>query len=166
MIDPIDSMTRVVVKENAPADAAQKSVVRNAKSAEGIVDHVSINSDNAVDTLRVQVGALKKELPGLVSSALSAPASNSSARKEPLNSVVFRLSDPLKFIIKASSQDEAFQKMIDGFRQELGKFRQELIGLKNNTEVASAADSASKANALNEMVSGLTAHLDGVIQKL
>lgn len=166
MIDPIDSMTRVVVKENALADAAQKSVAGSAKSAEGVVDHVSINSDNAVDSLRVQVGALKNELPGLVSSALSSPASNSAARKEPLNSVVFRLSDPLKFIIKASSQDEAFQEMIDGFRVELDKFRKELIGLRDNSDVVSAADSASKKDALSEILSSLTAHLDGVIQKL
>lgn len=166
MIDPIESMSKVALPENVVKDVTRKSFIGGKKVAETVADQVSINSDNAVNSLRTQIGSLKSDLPGMVADALKSPAQSEAARNEPLNAVVFRLSDPLQYILKASPQDQAFQDMVNGFRQEITKFRQELIGLRDHSAVAPMTKDATKTDGLNQILSSLTDHLDGVIKSL
>ena len=153
MFDPIDNVSRVTLSNVTNPKHFTESVKEVASSA----DKVDVPSpDSALSSLRAQISTLESELPGMINQSLHAATRESSG--DPLSAIVFRLTDPLSFILKG---DSFTREQLNGFQQEVSKFRDEITGMGD-----SAVSSAKSADLVNKLVSRLTRHLDGVASQI
>lgn len=161
MFDAIDSVNKIATKNltsSAPIHFPESN-----KSYMTPADEVIISQDGALDTFRNQVGSLKNDLPGMLANAILAPVNASAVQNEPLNEVVFRLTDPLNFILRG----DAFTKeQLDGFQKEVSKFRNEILAMKNSEALAPLIQKMQNSDALNKILFSLTSHLDGVVGQI
>lgn len=150
MLDPIDSLSRVMLSNVTNPRHSSGS----EKAVSGTSDHVDVPSpDSALNSFRTQIGALENELPGMIRQSIQAPAKE-GASNEALNAVVFRLTDPLNFILKGN---HFTKEQLNDFQKEVSKFRDEVMGM-----IDQAVSTPSAKAKLNNMVSRLANHLDGV----
>ena len=161
MFDVIESLNKIAT--NNLTSPAPIHLVESNKPYKTPSDQVDISQDGALETFRNKVGSLKNDLPGMLANAILAPANASAVQNEPLNAVVFRLTDPLSYILRG----DAFTKeQLTGFQREVSKFRDEIMGMKNSEALAPLIQKTQNSDALNKVLFSLTGHLDGVLGQI
>lgn len=127
-------------------------------------DQVDVPSpDMVLNAFRSQADTLKNELPGMIASSVQSQTKSGSSQNEVLSAVMFRLIDPLKFILKG---DSLTKEQLDGFQKEISKFSDEVMGLSVQATSGSVDQKAQSADAVNKVLAKLTSHLKGVIGQI
>lgn len=161
MFDAIDSLNRSA--NNNLTGSTPSHFVTRAKSPGTSSDQVIISHDGALDAFHNQVGSLKNDLPGMIASAVLAQSNTSAVQNNPLNAVVFRLTDPLNFILRG---DSFTKEQLDGFQKEVSRFSDDILGMKNSEALAPIIKKTQNSDALNKILFTLTRHLDGVVGQI
>lgn len=160
MFDAIESLSRVATNNTLAASLA-KHVAESGKPA--VSDQVVISQDGALDTFHNQVGTLKNDLPGMIANAIQTQGKTGASQNDPLNAVIFRLTDPLNFILRG---DSFTKEQLDGFQKEVSKFRDEVLGIKNSDALAPVIQKMQNSDALNKILFSISSHLDGIMSQI
>lgn len=158
MFDAIESLSRIA-SNNTLAASVVKHVAESDKPA--VSDQVIISQDGALDTFHNQIGTLKSDLPGMIANAIQAQGKTGS--NDPLNAVIFRLTDPLNFILRG---DSFTKEQLNGFQKEVSKFRDEVLGMRNSDTLASDAQKKQNNDVLNKILFSIASHLDGIMSQI
>lgn len=153
MFDAIDNLRRVATPGGLTPPPHFTGSVKSAGSPSDQVDIPS--PDLALSSFHTQIGALKKELPGMI--AAQSSGVGGTTQNDPVSVVAFRLTDPLSYILKGNSLT---QDQLTGFQKEVSKFRDEVMGLTDP-----AANSA-QANTKNDIVAQIANNLGNVINQI
>ncbi len=158
MFDAIESLSRIA-SNNTLVASVTKHVAESDNPA--VSDQVIISQEGALGTFHNQVGTLKNDLPGMIASAIQSQGKSGS--NDPLNAVIFRLTDPLNFILRG---DSFTKEQLDGFQQEVSKFRDEVLGMRNSEALASDVQKKQNSDALNKILFSISSHLDGITSQI
>lgn len=164
MVDPIEGLNKIVA--NTTPLATSKNVrIGSSGSRLEEVDTVDFNAESLVDVVREQVSTLKRELPAMIAGALLAPIENQAARNLPLNSLLFKLTNPLEGVLGALPRTDITEELVQKLREELNNFKNALPALTDEAVLAQFSGQ-SPSNPLNEILASLSNRISGVTQQL
>ena len=154
MINPIENLDKVLLKP-----PAVESVSRNSggNSVTGLPqDTVDLNSNSLLDSIRVQAGTLKQELPGIIANSLLAPVADEVVRQNPLNNLIFRLENPLDSILGQLPLEGMPENLILGLQKEIQNLKNAIPELRVHELLTQFSSDLSTADSLNDILFSLT----------
>ncbi|KMP10427.1 hypothetical protein UR09_06265 [Candidatus Nitromaritima sp. SCGC AAA799-A02] len=165
MVDPVQGLNKLITSDPL-RKSTQKPVIEGSlvSALEG-VDSVDFNSDALIEAVRQQAAVLKNELPSIIAEAVIAPISDQVVRDQPLNSILFRLQNPLEGVLGKLPQEELTEDLVQKLQEELNKFKIGLPSLKDEAILAQFSGSA-QAGPLDAIISSLSNQVDGLSFKL
>jgi hypothetical protein len=165
MIEPIEKLYQMALKPGATVQpAAQKPALKGNPVNSG--DVVDYSTEGLLQTFRGQAQTLKQDLPQLISSAVLDPVKSDAIKSAPLNALVFRLTDPLQNLLGHVPKEAMTPEQLDAFQQEVSKFRNELLALKDHSLLSPLTQSAATAGTLDGILNSLAHRLDSTITAL
>lgn len=167
MVDPIQGIIDKLVVRNPSLKSTLKTGSPGKSAPDPAeADAVDFNSDLLIDAVRTQAGVLRNELPSIISEALLAPVADQAARNQPLNSLLFRLQNPLEGVLGKLPQEELSDELIRKLQDELNQFKIGLPALKDEAILAQFSNDPAQANPLNEIVASLSTQVDDLALSL
>ncbi len=164
MVDPIGDLLKISPKPPVSGDSRPStfSVADLTESLKG--DEVSLNADSLLDAIRSETASLQNDLPGLVQQSLLAAPTDSAIQQEPLNSLLFRLQNPLESIL--GSVSDAPEDLIVNIEKELESFKLVFPQLQNSAILLPLLDKDGASGRLQSLIGGLTTQVDSLIGSL
>ncbi len=164
MVDPIGDLLKISPKPPVGGDSKPStfSVADLTKSLKG--DEVSLNSDSLLEAIRSETSGLANDLPSLVQQALIAPQADAAVQQEPLNSLLFRLQNPLESIL--GSVDDVPEDLIVNIEKELENFKLVFPKIQNSDLLLPLLSKDGASDRLQSLIGGLTNQVDSLIGNL
>lgn len=164
MVDPIGELLKISPKPPVGGDSKPStfSVADLTESLKG--DEVSLNSDSLLEAIRSETSGLSNDLPGLVQQALIAPQADAAVQQEPLNSLLFRLQNPLESIL--GSVDDVPEDLIVNIEKELENFKLVFPRIQNSDLLLPLLSKDGASDRLQSLIGGLTNQVDSLIGNL
>ncbi len=160
LIGLISAANRIRPQEGSSTSSNTQNVAANSG------DTLDLSSDQVVDAVRVQAGVLQNELPGLLAEALLAQTTDAVTRAEPLNSLLFRLVNPLDSILGRLSSEDLPENLILGLQAEIQSFRDSIPQLANSTLISQLSGDLANGDPLNALLTQLSNPLDDLLIRL
>ncbi len=170
MLEPLENINKVLQKKEVGLSGSPNAKVpkesKAASSADSVSDNVDIHPAFVVDTVKGQTQQVKDELPELIIAALTAEEGDEQAQQAPFELIQNRLTDPLISISDQVLGQEDGVELVNGFVEELSRFRSEILAFRDNALLAPIAQQTAESNPLNNLLFALNDKIDGVIQLL
>jgi|GEM_PF-6834137 len=171
MASPIDSPANI---NSFLAGALRKKPAAprtsSAAAGGGIADRVDIAGNRSLDFLRVEAGALKNELPGLIAGSLLAPVAESARRQAPINALLTRLVSPADALLQRTAVGGFSRSQLAAFQGEVETLRQSIPRMAANELLAPLLTSGKRTDSLNGILTRISGELTGladlVLQKM
>ncbi|QPJ64666.1 MAG: hypothetical protein G3M78_04380 [Candidatus Nitrohelix vancouverensis] len=163
MVDPISSISRSFLRPQT-TDIRSKSDETPGGSAQ--TDSTEFSSERLVDAVRSQTRVLKKELPGLISQALLAPATDTATRSQPLNALLFKLDNPLDSLLRQVSEGELNEDLIGRLQSEVQGLKGQIPQFADNEILSSLALGSETSGPLQEILNSLSGQLGDLSGRL
>lgn len=160
LIGLVSAATRIRPQEGSSVSSKPQETASNSE------DTLDLSSEQVVDAVRVQAGALQTELPGLLAEALLAPITDSATQAEPLNNLLFRLINPLESILGHLPSEDLPENLILGLQEEVRNFRDSIPQLANSTLISQLSADSVNAEPLNALLNQLSSPLDDLLTRL
>jgi hypothetical protein len=163
-IDGLNGLVSAVTKAKPQERYSTTSDTQQTASVSE--DKLDLSTDQVVDAIRVQAGLLQNELPGLLAEALLAPTTDSAAQAGPMNSLLFRLVNPLNSILGRLSSGDLPESVVLDLQEEIQSFRGGFSELADSTLISQLGGDLAKSDPLNALLTQLSNPLDDLLNRL